>query len=164
MSELDLFSEVLKEWAETSMHRSMRSFIRYSRKSALSFSQINTLFRLYHHGPCPVNDIADHLGVTMAAVSQLLAQLEEAGLVERSEDIHDRRIKQIALTDLGSTRVKESMRARHAWIDDLSALIPPDERGALLPALVSLNAYSQKLKEQIHAQGGHVCSAASEQP
>ena len=164
MSGQDPFTEALRDWAETSMDRSMRAFIRYTRKSALSFSQINTLFRLYHHGPCPVNDIADHLGVTIAAVSQLLASLEASGLVERSKDPHDRRIKQVALTDQGSTRVHESMDAKHAWIDELAALMQPEERDALLPALSSLNAYAHKLKEQIHTHGGHPCSATPKQP
>jgi DNA-binding MarR family transcriptional regulator len=83
----------LRAWAEESMHRSMHAFILHNRQSSLSFSQTSSLFRLYHHGESPVNDLADHLGITMAAVSQLLVPLEEAGLIQRSEDPKDRLAK-----------------------------------------------------------------------
>ena len=65
MSNEDNFLNTLREWIETSTHRSMHAFIRHNRESELSLSQVNTLFRLYHHGPSPVNDLADHLGITL---------------------------------------------------------------------------------------------------
>jgi len=133
------------------MHRSMHAFFHYTRKSALSFSQVNSLYRLYHHGSSPVNDLSEHLGITMPAVSQLLAPLEETGLIQRTEDSNDRRVKQIALTEKGTFFVQESMRARHAWIDDLSELIAPDEREIIFPALLLMNQYSHQLKAQMHA-------------
>jgi DNA-binding MarR family transcriptional regulator len=157
MSGQDPFIEALRKWTEDSMHRTMHAFIRQSRKSALSLSQINTLFRLYHHGSSPVNDLADHLGITMAAVSQLLAPLEEADLIERSEDPSDRRVKRIALTEVGDNRVQQIMVARHAWLDDFAALIPPDEKAALIPVLLRLNEYSQALNEKL----GHYQKCAS---
>jgi DNA-binding MarR family transcriptional regulator len=134
---------------ESSMHRSMHAFIRHNRKSALSLSQINTLFRLYHHGPSPVNDLSEHLGITMAAVSQLLAPLEEDGLIQRTEDPDDRRIKWIALTEKGVQRVQESMLARHAWLNDLAELVPPGEKETIIPALMLLNKYSHALKSRL---------------
>jgi len=158
MSGQDPFIEALRNWVEDSMHRTMHAFIRQSRKSALSLSQINTLFRLYHHGSSPVNDLAEHLGITMAAVSQLLAPLEEAGLIERSEDPSDRRVKWIALTEVGDNRVQKIMIARHIWLDDLAALIPPDEKAALLPVLLRLNEYSQALDEKLGHH--HNCASA----
>ncbi len=146
MPDQNTFINALHEWVEESMHRSMHTFIRHTRKSDLSLSQINSLFRLYHHGSSPVNEIAEHLGVTMAAVSQLLAPLEDKGLVLRTEDPTDRRVKLIALTEKGATAVRESMLARHAWLDDLAALIPPGEQADILPAIKRLNEYVEKLR------------------
>lgn len=155
----DPFVDALQEWAEESMHRSIHAFIRFNRQSALSLSQINSLFRLYHRGPSPVSDLADHLGISPPAVSQLLAPLEDTGLVQRSEDPTDRRVKRIAITETGAQRVEESMRARHAWLDDLAALIPPDEKAALLPGLLRLNEYSQVLNEKLGHH--HKCASAT---
>ena len=150
MSDQDLFLTALREWVEESMHRSMHAFIRHNRQSSLSLSQTNSLFRLYHHGASPVSDLADHLGVTMAAVSQLLAPLEESGLIQRTEDPEDRRVKMIALTEKGAQTVQEAMRARHAWLDDLAVLITEQDKENILPALSRLNQYSQNLKDGLH--------------
>ncbi len=157
MSGQNPITDALRDWVEASMHRSMRAFIRYARNSALSFSQINALFRLYHNGPRPVNDLADHLGITMAAVSQLLSPLEATGLIERDTDPNDRRVKLIGLTKLGSLRVQESLLARHAWIDDLAALIPPEDHDQIISTLALLNAYSQQLTAQSRHLGKAPC-------
>ena len=161
MSAQDPFSNALQEWVEESMHRSIHAFIRKSRQSALSLSQTNSLFRLYHHGPSPVNDLADHLGVTMAAVSQLLAPLEQKGLVKRSEDPQDRRVKLIALTEQGTLTVHKSIKARHAWLADLAALIPDAEKAQILPALLLLNKYACQLKEKNRDRDPHLTHRAS---
>ena len=138
MSDQDPFISILREWMEESMHRSIHDFFRYSRKSALSLSQTNALFRLYHHGPSPVNDLAEHLGITMAAVSQLLAPLEDEDLITRLQDPKDRRVKRIALTDQGQQRVQEILHARHAWLEDLAISLTTEEKQEILPALTLL--------------------------
>lgn len=150
MSDQAPFTDALRDWVEASMQRSMHAFIRYARRSALSFSQVNSLFRLYHHGTSPVNDLAEHLGISMPAVSQLLAPLEEIGLIQRTEDPNDRRVKQIALTDKGNLFVQESMRARHAWLDDLAQVLSDDEKDQILPALQLLTQGAYQLKGKVH--------------
>jgi len=155
MSGQDPFIIALRDWVEESMHRSMHAFIRHNRHSSLSLSQTSSLFRLYHHGESPVNDLADHLGITMAAVSQLLAPLEEAGLIQRSEDPKDRRVKQISLTEKGKLRVVESIRARHAWLDDLAALLTNQEKEKILPGLLLLNQSTHQLKGNLHHHNAH---------
>ena len=146
MSAEDTFLAALREWMEASMHRSFHAFIRLNRESDLSLSQVNALFRLYHHGASSVNDLANHLGVTMAAVSQLLAPLIDKGLVLRSEDPQDRRKKLIALTEMGKDLVNKSMNIRHAWLSDLSQILSEDEKENLLPAVKLLNQRTRELK------------------
>lgn len=159
----DPFINALRDWLEESMHRSIHAFIRHNRQSALSLSQTNSLFRLYHHGPSPVNDLANHLGITMAAVSQLLAPLEESDLIQRSEDPSDRRIKQIALTDKGYHKVQDSMRARHAWLEDLAAMMTPEEKAELLPAILLMNKYSHALKLKSGHHSPYPCANTSDE-
>jgi DNA-binding MarR family transcriptional regulator len=143
MSENNLFLNLLRDWIETSTHRSMHAFLRHNRESSLSLSQIGTLFRLYHHGPSPINDLAEHLGVTMAAVSQLLNPLIDKDLITRSTDPTDRRIKLISLTEKGKETVKESIKSRHAWVDHLADQFSPEEKEAVLPALEILQHHIQ---------------------
>lgn len=150
MPDQDIFINTLREWVEETMHRSMHAFIRHNRRSALSLSQANSLFRLYHHGASPVSDLADHLGITMAAVSQLLAPLDKSGLIQRTEDPADRRVKMIALTQKGILAVREAMHARHAWLEDLAALLTDREKETILPALACLNKYAHQLSADVH--------------
>ncbi len=158
----DQFLSTLQDWMENAMHRSIHAFIRRNRESALSLSQVNSMFRLYHHGPCQVNDIADHLGITTAAVSQLLDNLVKASLIQRTEDPNDRRVKLIALTDKGLLTVEESKRARHAWLEDLAHQFTMDEKETLLPALALLNSRTKELNyatedfgKFLHGQPSH---------
>ena len=145
MAAKDQFLTTLQDWMENAMHRSIHAFIRRNRESALSLSQVTSMFRLYHHGPCQVNDLADHLGITVAAVSQLLDNLVKASLIQRTEDPSDRRVKLIALTEQGHRTVEESKRARHAWLEDLARQFTIEEKEMLLPALDLLNARTQEL-------------------
>ncbi len=145
MSNGDLFLNTLRELIETSTHRSMQAFIRHNRQSSLSLSQVNTLFRLYYHSPSPVNDLADHLGITMAAVSQLLNQLIDAGYILRTTSAEDRRVKLITLTEQGLLSVMKSIHARHAWVEDLADLFTQNEKEQLLPLLQIMNERTQTL-------------------
>ena len=127
------------------MHHSIHGFIRQNKETDLSFSQVNTLFRLFHHGSSSVNKLADHLGVTKAAVSQLLDPLIAADLVVRFENPEDRRRKLIELTEKGHSLVKKSMRARHAWLADLEREFSEDEKATILPAIQLLTQRTRVL-------------------
>ena len=151
MPQDDLFLEALREWMETAMHRSFHAFIRHTRDSDLSLSQVNALFRLYHRGPASVNDLAAHLGVTKAAVSQLLDPLFTAGLAQSSENPDDRRKKQIALTETGRRQVEQSMNTRHAWLSDLARGLTEPEKAQLLPAIQLLTRRTHEIEfERCH--------------
>lgn len=149
------FQNTLREFIETTTHRSMQAFIRHNRKSSLSLSQVSTLIRLFYHGPSQVNDLAEHLGITMAAVSQLLNQLIDARLILRSTSPSDRRVKLIALTEQGTLTVRKSISARHVWVDDLAQLFTTAEKEELLPCLNLLNYRTQELFQKRDVTVGH---------
>ncbi len=52
MSPTKVLTEVIREWSEVFMHRSVRDFRRFMEETGLSFSQINILMRLLHGGKC----------------------------------------------------------------------------------------------------------------
>ena len=155
MSSEDQFIITLREWIERSTHRSMHAFIRHNRESELSLSQVSTLFRLYHHGPGSVNDLADHLGITTPGVSQLLNQLIDSGYIHRSTSTSDRRVKLIALTTQGKSAVEASMQARHAWIRELALQFTASEKNQILPCLELLNDRTNELMQKIDPRCGH---------
>ena len=121
-------STALREWAEIFMRRSMRDFFQFIRETGLSITQLNTLMRLYYGGSCGISDVGDHLGITNAATSQMVQRLVEQGLLARTEDMTDRRVKQLALTDAGRALIEQGIEARRRWLEDLTATLSSEEQ------------------------------------
>jgi DNA-binding MarR family transcriptional regulator len=140
------FVEVLREWSEVFMHRSMRDFKRFMNDSGLSMPQISTLMRLYHHGECAVSEVADDLGVTNAAASQMVERLVQLGLLERAENPSDRRAKQLTLTPKGRALIQKSLEARRRWMEELIAALTPERRKAIMAALLYLTEAAHRLE------------------
>ena len=63
----DQFNQVLREWTEVFMRRSMHDFKRFMDENGLSPSQVNALMQLHHCGDCGISDIGANLGETSAA-------------------------------------------------------------------------------------------------
>ena len=131
----DPFVVTLQEWIEVSMDRSIRDFIRYSRESGLSMSQLGALFHIHRRGSSGVTDLGDHLGVTGAAASQMLERLVQQELILRSVDPSDRRVKQIVLTTKGLQVLQESIRAKQMWLYDLSEDLSNPEKETITASL-----------------------------
>jgi len=142
----DPFVATLEEWINVSMHRSMRNFICYARKSGLSMSHIGALFHIHSEGKCGVTELGNHLDVTSAAASQMLERLVQQELILRTEDPNDRRGKQIVLTEKGGRVLEEGIRARQKWLDDLTETLSDGEKEAIMPALEILIDKTRSLK------------------
>jgi DNA-binding MarR family transcriptional regulator len=129
------FVSTLHRWTEIFMRQSMQNFIRFSRESGFSMPQIGTLFHIHRMGCIAVSELADDLGVTNAAASQILERLVQQDLVIRSEDPHDRRVKQIMLTKKGQQILHESIHARQGWLNDLENHMSVSEMEQVVAAL-----------------------------
>lgn len=134
----DPFVATLHEWIEVSTRRSMRDFLRYARESRLSMSNLGAIFYIHRFGTCGVKEIGEHLGVTSAAVSQMLDRLVEQGLIARSEDTEDRRVKRIELTEGGLRVFEQGLKARGSWIDFVADQLSQDEKEELISSLTLL--------------------------
>jgi len=142
-----VLTEVIREWSEVFMHRSMRDFKRFMNATGLSFSQISILMRLVHGGNAGVTEIGGQLGVTNAAASQAVDRLVQLGLIERTEDPEDRRAKRLALTQKGRALVEKGVRARSQWIESLTDALTPEQQNVIVSALTLLTEVSPKTKE-----------------
>lgn len=111
-------------------------------------SQICAMLHIHRKGVSGVSDIGDDLGVTNAAASQMLERLVLQGLVARSEDPHDRRAKQIILTEEGHRKLQESIQARQVWLDDLAYLLSPEEQGQVIGTLRMLIDRANQLENE----------------
>jgi len=147
MSPTKEFTEVIREWSEVFMHRSMREFKRFMDETDLSFSQISVLMRLFHGSNCGVSEIGGQLGVTNAAASQTVDRLVQLGLIERTEDPDDRRAKRLSLTEKGRVLIEKGIEARSKWIESLTDALTAEQQNMIISALTLLTEAARKTKE-----------------
>lgn len=128
------FLRMMARWT----HEWMRLARARLREQGLSVAQLMVLRQLQYRGPCSVSDVAQALGVTRAAASQMLDRLVEQGLVARQEDPRDRRHKQVTLTPKGKAFLEAMMDAHRVWAGEVLARLTVEEREALAQALAAL--------------------------
>ncbi|GAA1814112.1 hypothetical protein GCM10009682_38930 [Luedemannella flava] len=79
--------------------------------SHLTMSQLKILLLLRLHGGSGGQELARHLGVSLATMTGIVDRLVAQGLVTRHEDPHDRRVRRIELGDEGREMIDHILRA-----------------------------------------------------
>lgn len=149
MPDQNSFTDVLSEWTQTFMRRTMRDFNEFMRSWELSMPQVSTMFRLHYRGNCAVSDIAQQLGVSNAAASQMVDRLEQKGLVDRVLHETDRRVRMVQLTEQGKALLGEGLQARLNWISDLTRMLSPDQQETIIVALAALTDAARQMEPEI---------------
>ena len=134
---------------DTIATHSMHDWSRYIKTVGLSMPQFGILMHLFHHGRCGMSDISDRMEVTNAGASQLVERLVQNGLLERSEDPHDRRAKRITLTDKGRNLIKNSIAERFRWVESLVAQLTDEDQVKVLTALPVLLEAALKMDNRV---------------
>jgi DNA-binding MarR family transcriptional regulator len=97
--------------------------------------------------PLRMTELADQLGIVPRSVTTVVDALEQAGLVRREIDPHNRRAIRLHLTDRGLA-VRDDMReARRRAAEDLFAPLTAGDREALGELL-------EQLDQETAATGG----------
>jgi DNA-binding MarR family transcriptional regulator len=86
------------------------------------------------------SELADDLGVTRAAIAQILGRLVAAGLVVRRADREDRRSFNLTLTPKGRRVVRAVLAERATRLRPALATMSKEERRALTATLSRLDA------------------------
>ncbi len=101
----------------------------------LSGSQRTVLRALINGGPCPVSEVAGHLGVTLSAATGLVDRLVKAKLVTRDRDQADRRVVWVKITPEGESAVRSSEARLRAAIRKLVQDLPEGDLSRLCDIL-----------------------------
>ena len=88
--------------------------------------------------------LADTFGVSMAAISRLVDRLVAHGMVMRSSDADDHRVRRVRATPLGRAVVRELMAARPELSADILARLSLDDLRALEQGM---RAISRELRD-----------------
>ncbi len=108
-------------------------------RCGLTRSQIAVLFAFKHQSYITVGEMADRLGVSGGAATQMVEIMVKRGLLERSHDDADRRVTRLALTDAGRELSAEVKTLVSAHIASLLEGLDEDELVQLVALLGKLN-------------------------
>ena len=138
-------SQSLREWMDVFMHRSMRGWNRFAKTTGLSMPQFSILMQLHYRGACGISEIGERFDISAAAASQLADKLVQSGYLERAEDPHDRRARQLKLSASGAKLVHAGLRERYRWMETLTDSLAPNQQKKVGEALAILTQAAQKL-------------------
>lgn len=93
--------------------------------------------------------LAEAFGVSMASMSGLLDRLVAQGMVERTSDPRDARVRRIHATEHGRSAMRRLVAARPEFADDILLRIPLDDLRGLARGMAAVGEELQRL----HAQG-----------
>jgi DNA-binding MarR family transcriptional regulator len=116
------------------------ALIRWLSPPGLSLTSAATLATLERSGPTRLTALAASEGVTQPAMTQLVARLEEAGLVTRGADPADGRAVQVQLTKAGGELVRRRRAMRADRLSGLLARLSEADQEALAAALPAIAA------------------------
>jgi DNA-binding MarR family transcriptional regulator len=135
-----LAEEALAAGVAAAVERLLGLFRSLSPASGLSLTAAATLATLERSGPCRLTWLATREGVTQPAMTQLIARLQDAGLVDREADPADGRVVQIRITADGKAVLAHRRAVRADRLAGLLERLSPAEREALAAALPAMDA------------------------
>ena len=122
----------------------------------LSVSQIRVIYQLAFRGSLTISELARRLKVGKPAASTLIQRLVEEGLVERHDDLHDRRKTYIQLTQQGFSLVQQRREMgetkAQGWfrkMKDEELISLRDSLHALLKAIQALENDTTQAKDWV---------------
>ncbi len=114
----------------------------------ISVSQCYLLEELARRGPATNSELAEVLCVAVSTVTRIVDQLVAKDYVERIEDLRDRRVRRVALTDAGR-RLYQVMWG--SVLESEKAILrnfPEEEQASLIRFLEKFNAAVDEWRRQ----------------
>jgi DNA-binding MarR family transcriptional regulator len=101
----------------------------------LKLAQLDMLMNLYRHPGMSQHDLARKLLVGRSNITMLLPQMETRGLLRRENDVKDKRIMRLTLTEDGEKLLMEALHIYTELIERVMAQSSPaecDKMGAMM--------------------------------
>jgi DNA-binding MarR family transcriptional regulator len=101
--------------------------MRSGRAASLSVAQFRLLRFVRRNPGTSLSPVAEHLGTTLPAASQMVERLVRAGFVTRVQHSEERRRVELRVTDAGDATMGECDARTRSWLcERLSELEEPD--------------------------------------
>lgn len=102
-------------------------------------SQKRILILLLETGSITQRELTQRLGIQPGSASEVIAKLENAGLLTRTESEADRRTVDVALTEEGSRQAEEAKAQRDRRHGEMFSALSQEEKAQLLGLLEKVN-------------------------
>lgn len=121
-------------------------------------SQKRILTVLLETGPITQRELTQRLDIQPGSASEVIAKLENAGLVARRESEADRRTADITLTEEGKKQGEEAKAQRAGRHGEMFSMLSEEEKAQLLALLEKVNQnwdrrFADKRGEHRHSHG-----------
>lgn len=103
-------------------------------------SQKRILIVINLSDPMTQRELTERLGVQPGTVSEILAKMENAGLITRTQNDTDRRTADVVLTEEGRRLAIETAEQRKKRHEDMFSCLAPEEKEKLLSVLERIRA------------------------
>jgi DNA-binding MarR family transcriptional regulator len=106
----------------------------------LTLTQIKLLHHLEDQSPreLTLKEAAEMVRVSLPAASRMVDDLVRRGFAQRREDLEDRRMKRVCLTDDGRIVIRRLNAARLSGLEQFTGTLTASERQSLATALTQL--------------------------
>jgi len=110
-------------------YHSLLGFTEHTLKdSGLGESEFRILEALLHKGPMPVNTIGPKVFLTPGSISVAVDRLLKRGLVSRTSNAEDRRVRVVDLTASGRRLIEQVFASHSRQVDRLADVLSLKER------------------------------------
>lgn len=113
---------------------------RLLREFDLSPSQYTLLTLLEPGDGLRLITLSDRLLVARSTITRLIDQMESAGLVQRIDDLEDRRAQRVALTADGESLLRRAFIAHEKSLEERLSALDQRDRQALIVLLLKLRS------------------------
>lgn len=107
-------------------------------KSGASLARTKMLMLVDREGPIRATDIAELFGLAPRTVTEALDSLERAGLIRRTPDAKDRRVKQITITQEGKAAITATEPLRLGLVDQVFGVLSVEQQAQLATIIAAL--------------------------
>jgi DNA-binding MarR family transcriptional regulator len=120
--------------------RAIREQMRSGRAASLTVAQFRLLRFVGRHPGTSLSPVAEHLGATLPAASQMVERLVRAALVTRVQHLQERRRVELRLTEAGDATLAECDARTRAWLCERLSELDGAELDRLAGTLRELRA------------------------
>ena len=142
------FKQDLNQWMKKQFHSSMPAIRQHSKIGRYSMSQFGAMGYVIRTNSATVSDIAQELGISNAATSQIIDQLVNDGLFKRTQDPDDRRVKKIEITAKGTKFMEEFLQKRMELVFNFIDSFSDDEVEIVSSAYLVLKTKLEMLHKE----------------